>query len=63
MHVRVWKNIKRLRDPIKKMFELITNLQCEKPVLKLNFFRQEICSNGRFVLITELTVHISKYWV
>lgn len=38
----------------------IINLQCKTPILKLHFFRQEICSNCCFVLITELAINKSN---
>lgn len=40
--------------------KLISNLQRENPIFKLDLFRQKISSNGGFVLITELAVNISE---
>lgn len=36
-----------------------TDLQSEKPILKLHFLRQEICPNCGLVLVAKLLIHIS----
>lgn len=47
------------------MFKLVkywikSNLQCVQSIFKLNLFCQEISSNGGFILMAKLTIHIPK---